>query len=94
MYAFFLSINERIYKSYTNLFGNEGGNNEGGEQFFRVWGWQYSSKLVADHENISLSETYNLKIFHYLNTLAYIKDYNKLKEAEHKRWRMKQGYKG
>jgi len=52
------------------------------------WGWVHSTKQVADFENITVSEAYNLKVIQYLNTLAYLKDYNKHKEAEFKKWEL------
>ncbi len=39
----------------------------------RDFGWQYCTKLVAEHEDIPLQDAYNLKIIHYLNSLSYMK---------------------
>ena len=44
------------------------------------FGWQYCTKSVADHENITISQAYELTTIHYLNTLSYLKakaDYDK-----------------
>jgi hypothetical protein len=46
----------------------------------RDFGWQYSTKIVADHENIKVDDAYELIIIQYLNTLSYLKakaDYDK-----------------
>lgn len=53
----------------------EGGNEprKGGSRFTEYYGWQYCTKLVADYENITVSQAYELPIIHYLNTLAYLK---------------------
>ena len=53
------------------------------------WGWVYSTKSVADFENISIDSAYNLPVIQYLNSLAYLKDYSKHKKAEYKNWEMK-----
>jgi hypothetical protein len=90
VFAFFLSCNARIHQQYSNLFGADDEHNANNNTFFKHWGWHYSSKLVADHENISLDSAYKLKIVHYLNTLAYLKDYNKYQNSLHKKWQMDQ----
>lgn len=54
------------------------------------WGWIHSTKQVADFENITLTEGYKLNVIHYLNTLAYLKDYNKQKDLDYKKWEKKQ----
>jgi hypothetical protein len=54
------------------------------------WGWVASTKQVADFQNIKVSDAYDLKVVEYLNTLAYLKDYNKNKEIEHKKWQLQQ----
>jgi hypothetical protein len=68
-------------RNFEGLFGkgNDGeGNDEGvgrpsGSNFIRDFGWQYSTKVVADHENIKVDEAYELNIIQYLNTLSYLK---------------------
>jgi len=50
------------------------------------WGWVFSTKQVADFQNITVNEAYDLRVIEYLNTLAYLKDYNKDKEAQYKKW--------
>ena len=52
------------------------------------WGWVFSTKQVADFNNITVNEGYELKVVEYLNTLAYLKDYNKDKELQHKKWQL------
>ncbi len=54
------------------------------------WGWVLSTKQVADFENITVTEAYKLKIIHYLNILAYLKDYNKNEEQKYKKWELQQ----
>ena len=50
------------------------------------WGWVFSTKQVADFNNITVNQTYDLKVIEYLNILAYLKDYNKHKDNEYKKW--------
>ena len=50
------------------------------------WGWVFSTKQVADFSNITVNQTYDLNVIEYLNTLAYLKDYNKHKDLEYKKW--------
>jgi len=33
-----------------------------------------------------VNQTYDLNVIEYLNTLAYLKDYNKHKDNEYKKW--------
>jgi hypothetical protein len=54
------------------------------------WGWVLSTKEVADFENIAVSQAYALPVIQYLNTLAYLKDLNKAKEAQYKKWELQQ----
>ena len=75
-------------RNFEGLFGkrdddagaDEGTGRPGGSNFMRDFGWQYSTKVVADHENIKLDEAYELNVIQYLNTLSYLKakaDYDK-----------------
>jgi hypothetical protein len=44
------------------------------------FGWQYCAKSVADHENITVDQSYELTTIQFLNTLSYLKakaDYDK-----------------
>jgi hypothetical protein len=44
------------------------------------FGWQYCAKSVADHENITVDQSYELATIQFLNTLSYLKakaDYDK-----------------
>lgn len=52
------------------------------------WGWVVSAKEVADFENCTVTEAYKLPIIQFLNTLAYLKDYNKYKELQYKQWEL------
>jgi hypothetical protein len=54
------------------------------------WGWVYTTKQVADFQNIKVSDAYDLGIVEYLNTLAYLKDYNKDKDQKYKQWELQQ----
>ncbi len=53
------------------------------------WGWISSTKEVAEFERITMTDAYKLKIVHYLNSLAYLKDFNKYKEAQYKQWELR-----
>lgn len=52
------------------------------------YGWLYSTKQVADWHNITVNEAFALGVVEYLNTLAYLKDYNKDKEIQYKKWEL------
>ena len=57
-----------------------GSSTRGGSNFMRNFGWQYCAKSVADHENITVDQSYELVTIHFLNTLSYLKakaDYDK-----------------
>ena len=54
------------------------------------WGWVYSTKQVADFQNISVNAAFELSVVEYLNTLAYLKDYNKDKENQYRKWSLQQ----
>ena len=86
MYAFFLSIIQRINKQYHNLLNDQSGTSTEGSPFMERWGWVYSTKQVADFQNISVNEAYDMMVVEYLNSLAYLKDYNKHKDLEYKKW--------
>jgi len=86
VYAFFLSTIQRINKQYHNLLNSEQGTGGEGSPFMERWGWVFSTKQVADFSNITVNQTYDLNVIEYLNTLAYLKDYNKHKDNEYKKW--------
>jgi len=90
LYAFFLSIIQRINKQYNNLLNAESGSSGEGSGFMERWGWVFSTKQVADFQNITVNAAYDLRVIEYLNTLAYLKDYNKDKEAQYKKWQLQQ----
>ena len=52
------------------------------------WGWVHSTKQVADFNNITVNDAYELRVIEYLNTLAYLKDYNKDKDLQYKKWQL------
>jgi hypothetical protein len=54
------------------------------------WGWVFSTKQVADFNNITVNDAYDLRVIEYLNTLAYLKDYDKHKDNEYKKWQLQQ----
>jgi hypothetical protein len=85
-----LSIIERVNRNYHNLFNEKQGTSEEGGGFMARWGWVYTTKQVADFQNIKVSDAYDLGIVEYLNTLAYLKDYNKDKEQKYKKWELQQ----
>ncbi len=39
-------------------------------------------------QNISVNAAFDLSVVEYLNTLAYLKDYNKDKEHQYKKWQL------
>jgi hypothetical protein len=90
VYAFFLSIIQRINKQYNNLLNDESAASTEGSGFMARWGWVYSTKQVADFQNISVNAAYDLAVVEYLNTLAYLKDYNKDKDQQYKKWQLQQ----
>ena len=90
MHAFFLSIIQRINKQYNNLLNDQSGTGEEGSGFMARWGWVYSTKQVADFQNISVAATFEMAVVEYLNTLAYLKDYNKDKDNQYRKWQLQQ----
>lgn len=52
------------------------------------WGWVHNTKQVADFENITIIQAYQLPIIQYLNDLAYLKDYNKYQDLKYKQWEL------
>jgi hypothetical protein len=85
-----LSIIQRINKQYHNLLNGESKDGGEGSPFMARWGWVFSTKQVADFQNITVNEGYELRVIEYLNTLAYLKDLNKDKEAQYKKWQLQQ----
>jgi hypothetical protein len=68
-------------RSFKGLFGEENGGSRdegstgerGGSKFMQYFGWQYSTKLIAEYENCTVSEAYELSTIECLNILAYLK---------------------
>jgi hypothetical protein len=68
-------------RSFTGLYGeqNDKGRDEGarsdrgGSKFIEYFGWQYSTKLIAEYENCTVTEAYELTTIECLNTLSYLK---------------------
>ena len=74
--------------SFTGLYGEQndanrddtGKSERGGSKFMQYFGWQYSTKLVAEYENCTVTEAYELSTIECLNILSYLKaksDYDK-----------------
>jgi hypothetical protein len=82
-------------RSFAGLY--EGGNDEVGNDdgtggfgvvaFMRIYGWHYTAKLVAEHENIRTSEAFEMKTIEFLNTMAYLKSKNAYDREQAKRIR-------
>lgn len=85
-----MSIIQRVNKQYNNLFNGGSRDGEEGSGFMARWGWVFSTKQVADFQNITVNAAYDLRVIEYLNTLAYLKDLNKDKEAQYKKWQLQQ----
>lgn len=86
--CFFFASLEQFNKGFSGLFGKgqPGDYDEGTEgadegTFASRFGWIYNAKRIADFENISLDEAYNLPLIQALNDLSYLKEY----EANEKR---------
>jgi hypothetical protein len=90
VHAFFLSTIQRINRNYHNLLNGEQDSGGEGSPFMARWGWVFSTKQVADFNNITVNDAYDLRVIEYLNTLAYLKDYNKHKDNEYKKWQLQQ----
>jgi len=43
------------------------------QKFMQYFGWQYSTKLIADYESCTVSEAYELSTIECLNILSYLK---------------------
>jgi hypothetical protein len=68
-------------RSFTGLFGEQdggsgnetGASDRGGSKFMQYFGWQYSTKLIAEYENCRVSEAYEFSTIECLNILSYLK---------------------
>jgi hypothetical protein len=68
-------------RSFTGLYGEQtdkgrdegAGSDRGGSKFIEYFGWQYSTKLIAEYENCTVSEAYELTTIECLNILSYLK---------------------
>lgn len=58
----FLSIIQRVNKQYYNLLNSEQGDGAESSPFMARWGWIYSTKQVADFNNITVNEAYDLRV--------------------------------
>jgi hypothetical protein len=84
-----------LERSFAGLY--EAGSDEGGDDratsgfgaaaFMRIYGWHYTIKLIADHENITNSEAFELKTIEALNVMAYLKSKNAYDLEQSKRLR-------
>ena len=50
-----------------------GGSGFGGNAFIRIFGWQYTARLIAEQENISVKAVFEMSTIEALNTMAYMK---------------------
>lgn len=41
------------------------------------FGWHYNTKQIADFNNITINEAWNIPTVEALNTLVYLKEYDK-----------------
>ena len=68
-------------RSFTGLFGEQdvrsrdepGQGERGGSKFMHYFGWQYSAKLVAEYENCTVTQGYEMSTIECLNILSYLK---------------------
>jgi hypothetical protein len=66
-----------LYEGANDDDGDDGATSGfGGVAFMRIYGWHYTAKLVAEHENIRTSEAFEMKTLEFLNTMAYLKSKN------------------
>jgi hypothetical protein len=64
---------EGLFDSAISQEQDYGGGEKGGSKFIEYYGWQYCTKLVADYENCTVSQAYELPTIEYLNILSYLK---------------------
>jgi len=77
-----------LYENGNDESGNDGdASGFGGVAFMRIYGWHYTAKLVAEHENIRNSEAFEMKTLEFLNTMAYLKSKNAYDREQAKRQR-------
>ena len=80
-------------RSFSGLFdsrddgeGNDTGiSTRGGSNFMQQFGWQYCAKSVADHENITVDQSYELTTIQFLNTLSYLKAKADFDKEQHRK---------
>jgi hypothetical protein len=80
-------------RSFSGLFdtrddgeGNDTGiGTRGGSNFMQQFGWQYCAKSVADHENITVDQSYELATIQFLNTLSYLKAKADFDKEQHRK---------
>lgn len=80
-------------RSFSGLFdtrddgeGNDTGiSTRGGSNFMQQFGWQYCAKSVADHENITVDESYELTTIQFLNSLSYLKAKADFDKEQHRK---------
>jgi hypothetical protein len=49
------------------------------------FGWQYCAKSVADHENITVDQSYELTTIQFLNSLSYLKAKADFDKEQHRK---------
>lgn len=78
----------RINKEFEYLWQqSSGGGNPGAiaTAFSKIWGWIYNGKQVAEFENISLEEVWELPVNQFLNDLSYLKMLREVEDEERRR---------
>ena len=79
--GFFLQGLHNIIEEFESLFSagvDEPGDDEvrsiGGDGgFISAYGWYFNAKQVADFENVTVSQAFELNVIQYLNILSYLK---------------------
>lgn len=79
--CFFLQTLSRFNATYPGLFdkpddregSEEGASGIPDDKFNKRYGWIFSTKQVADLENIKLDDAWELGVVHVLNNLSYLK---------------------
>jgi hypothetical protein len=74
--CFFFDSLQRLNKGFSGLFGIRDEDDADGSEddFTGRFGWIYNAKMVADFENISLDQAYELGVIQFLNDLSYLKE--------------------
>ena len=83
---------QKFDEGYKGLYGNgnEQDNDEGRggnslQQFNRKFGWLYNAKIIADFENITVTQAFDLGVIYALNVLSYLKSKTEMDNEEIKK---------